>query len=284
LTGKSPAGRKVARSSIDDRPALDQLLAQRGVFHHVTGGGRFGALAEVEAFVGERQLVFLTGRGALPSLPEAIAGRRFSGSWWSQPEAHQIYALLETAEADGLLGAPMLTASLVSARHTVIAPSLATSVARLAADPERAERALANCSTLARQLIAAVSSDGSMRMDHPRFTGPAGRKARLELERGLLAFTTSFHTELGRHVAVLQPWAVSPIARSAPAGQLASLEDALAAIVRACLRSAVVAEAREAASWLRVGVEPDRLRSAWESLDLRRLRVAGSEWLALQQS
>jgi hypothetical protein len=270
-------------AGLETAAALEQLLATRSIRHHVAGQSPFDTLGEVERFVGERQIVLLTGRGTLPSLPEAIAGRPLTGSWWSQPEAHHIYALLEAAEAEGLFAGPLLTAPLVSAKHPGVAPTHATCVERLAADPERRRRALEGCSPLARQLMKAVDRDGSVRMDRPDFAGPSGRRARLELERGLLVFATSVHTETGRHVSVLQPWAAAQIARSAR-DPLPGFEDALATLIGACLRSAVVATEREAANWFRLGLEPGRVISILKDQNVRRFRVAGRTWLASPQS
>ncbi len=45
------------------------------------------------AFVRKRGVVLEAGRGAVPSLAEAIAGEPIRGSWWSHPKSHEIFAL-----------------------------------------------------------------------------------------------------------------------------------------------------------------------------------------------
>lgn len=172
---------------------------------------------EVATFVDDRRIALLTGSGAVASLPDAIAGRGLTGSWWSQPEAGLIYQLLEAAEDQGLGGAPLLASPLVTGKQAVIAAPLAAAVARIASDPGRvgrcdARRCDARRSSLATALLELVEAEGSVRMDDPRVAGPSGREARLELERSLVARSSSVHTESGRHVSILEPWATSPIA------------------------------------------------------------------------
>ena len=245
------------------------------------------------AFVVDRGVVLAgaggsgSGRSAMPALPEAIAGRALAGSWWSQPETGRIYDLLELAEHDGLAGAPVCEAPLVEAKRAVLAPHLAPLAARLALDPGRLERAEAVRSPAAGRLLEAVSSLGSLRMDDPRAMGAGGsaaalRKARLELERALVVTTSTFHTDAGRHVALLEPFGRSAIAELTGRGDPATggYDDVLAAFTAALLGSAVVARVAEMAKWCTF--EPDRGRRALavEGSGGRPVATDAGKWLA----
>ena len=43
------------------------------------------------AFIREHGIVPESSRGSAPSLVEAIAGERVSGSWWSHPRSREIF-------------------------------------------------------------------------------------------------------------------------------------------------------------------------------------------------
>lgn len=267
----------------EDGGELESLLARRAARHRL-GGPRIGSLDELASFVDERRLVLWTGRGEVASLPEAIAGRALSGSWWSQPEAVEIYALLEQAEDDGLFGHEALTAPLVAAKSCAVAPVLATAVSVVAHDEGRLERCAERRSPAAAALLARVVAEGALRMDDPRLAGASGRRARLELEHALVARSRSVHTDAGRHTAVLETFDAGPFpARSkAPPGDYAA---ALGDLAAAALHSAVVAPERAAARWL--AFEPDggrraaALAGALEAHGGRRLAVGRTTWVSL---
>src|SRR5579859_2091352 len=52
-------------------------------------------VGEALAFVLERGVVLVSGKGPVPRLVEAIAGEPIKGSWWAHPKSHQIFAVLE---------------------------------------------------------------------------------------------------------------------------------------------------------------------------------------------
>lgn len=71
---------------------------------------------EVLKFVREKGAVMQSARGPLPTLTEAIAGERISGSWWGHPQGHRIFALLEELHASG----EVVACRLVRGKITVI--------------------------------------------------------------------------------------------------------------------------------------------------------------------
>ena len=51
--------------------------------------------AEAMAFVREKGVVLVSGKGAVPRLTEMIVGEPIKGSWWAHPKSHQIFAILQ---------------------------------------------------------------------------------------------------------------------------------------------------------------------------------------------
>jgi hypothetical protein len=50
---------------------------------------------EALAFVRERGVVLVSGKGPVPRLTEAIANEPIRGSWWAHPKSHHIFAILQ---------------------------------------------------------------------------------------------------------------------------------------------------------------------------------------------
>jgi hypothetical protein len=50
---------------------------------------------EAMEFIGEKGVVLVSGKGAVPRLTEAIVGEPIKGSWWAHPKSHQIFATLQ---------------------------------------------------------------------------------------------------------------------------------------------------------------------------------------------
>jgi hypothetical protein len=265
--------------SEDGETRLEALLRERALRHRLEGAAPLRSLSDIEQFLAERRIAFVSGRGSLPSLAEAIAGLPLHGSWWSDPSGERIYDLLSAAEAEGLLGAPFLSALLVSGKQTVIAPPLAGAVDRLARARERTRRATGGLSAKAAELLRIVRETGGVRMDAPRFSGPQGRRARIELERALLVTSCSVHTERGRHVALVQPWASSPLARQAAAAPDAHDREPLLTLVDALLHSSVVVAAEETKGWLPAGVQREELEAALERAEAERFSARGRTWI-----
>src|SRR2546422_875389 len=51
--------------------------------------------AEEIAFARQHGVVLASAKGAVPRLPEAIAGEPIKGSWWAHPNSHHIFAILQ---------------------------------------------------------------------------------------------------------------------------------------------------------------------------------------------
>ena len=47
-------------------------------------------------FIRECGAVLESAKGSRPSFAEAVAGEAVSGSWWSHPRSHEIFALTRT--------------------------------------------------------------------------------------------------------------------------------------------------------------------------------------------
>jgi hypothetical protein len=227
------------------------------------------------AFIHERRFVLATGRGSLPTLAEAITGRALAGSWMADREVFRIHAMLKAVtKARSVVAVP-----LALGKETLLDRSLAPAVVRLAADPARRQLAISRLPLAPRRLLAQVEAEGEVRMDRVSVPTVQGRKARLRLERELLVVSTDLHTERGYHTAVVIPWAASTVARrfARPARRVSS-DEAQDLLIRAAIRSAVLAPEREARRWFVFGADRfDRLIARGE---LQRLVSGRMTWLA----
>lgn len=225
--------------------------SERDRIHRLAPSRPLRDAADAVAFVRERRLVTETGHAGVPVLAHAIAGRELVGSWMAAPEVHRIYDLLtELAEQD-LCFAPLL-----DGKVTVFDPSLGPAVQRIATDPPRRARLVAQLPPPAARLLQRVESEGDVRMDQAGLSTKEGRAARLRLERHLLVVSTAIHTERGSHVAVLRPWSESRLARRYhPSDGLPDLETSMDLLVEAAVRAAVVVPEREARKWFDFAAE-----------------------------
>jgi len=198
---------------------------------------------QLARFVADRKVALWTGKSAVPSLAEAIAGRRLTGSWMANPEVNLIYRLMGKLEGD------VLSAPLILGKGTVMTEDVGHALHCLAVDDDRRAAARRQLSPLAAELLDAVGREGEVRMDTFDVPSAAGRKARHELEHAFLVASHEFHTERGAHASILTPWPASPLAtRVAAAGPIA-LSDAEDRLVLAAMHAAVLAPAREARRW-----------------------------------
>ena len=159
------------------------------------------------------RVLTLTPAGGPRSLVGEIAGE-VRGSWWGHPQGSLIYSIATALEESP----EVLGAKLVRGKVTFVHSALWPKLLRVVLDPEwrrGAERALP---TAARQLLAEVEREGTLRLQ--------GRApARLELEKRGLVLATSEHTASGRHEVVLRSWsdwapaALRKKARALDAGQ-----------------------------------------------------------------
>lgn len=253
--------------------SLEKLQSRRLRLHRLVPSRPLRDARRAAAFIRERGMVMTTGRSSLPALSEAIAGRSIAGSWMASPEVYLIHRVLGGVRRYDVIAAP-----LVLGKETLFVPALGPAVERIAGDPERGERARRALPPLARRLLEAVEADGWLRMDRWGVPVARARPARLLLERQLLAVGTDVHTEGGYHTSVLKPWGAGGIAsRFAGAAAALSLEDAREALLRAAVRSAVVAPEREVRRWFvfgEDGLEPLVARGL-----LRRLSDRRQNWI-----
>ena len=157
-------------------------------------------LARVEREL-ERIGLLLRHDRALPSFTASATGALFGGSWWSHPQAHEIYRLLRHFHRRG--GA--LSAKLVNGKITYIHKRLWPSL--LNAVRSRAAWQWDGLSPEARALLRAVQSHGSIRADRVRTIPTPARGALIrDLEKRLLVHSTDVHTETGAHQRLLRTW------------------------------------------------------------------------------
>jgi hypothetical protein len=217
-----------------------------------------------------------TGRSSLPVLTEAITARSISGSWMADPEVHRIYGLMGKLHRMGFVHAP-----LIMAKEAILDPSLGPAVERIAADPERIDKAKVGLTALARRLLEEVEERGRLRMD--AWTTPAtkARPARLLLQKELLVWSSDMHTERGYHTSVVVPWGASDFSKQfAKSATGLSFEHAADSLILATLRSAVVAPERETRRWFVFG--GDRFDALIETGAISRFTEGGKTWLALR--
>ncbi|HKI18048.1 MAG TPA: hypothetical protein VKA15_09205 [Isosphaeraceae bacterium] len=224
---------------------IEDLSTERDYLHRFTPPRPLRDAAQAAEYIRERSVVMLSGKSALPSLPESIAGRKLAGSWMADPEAKRIYELLQS-----VCGMEFVEVRLVEGKLTLIDESLGSAVQRLAVDPSRRARALASLSKVSSKLLEQIESEGALMMDETGLSTKEAREARLELERHFLAVSRSIHTSRGHHVSKLLPWGQSTIAArfELPSRQL-DLSEALNQIFTACIHSAVLALEKEAHRW-----------------------------------
>jgi hypothetical protein len=228
------------------------------------------SLAQLEAWIDGREVALVSGKSAIPSAAEAIAGRPIDGSWWGDPHGSLIFRLLSELEDH----APQyLDVVLAEGKRTLVSPRLAPVVGAVAGDPDRRRRVTQTLKAPARQLLGVLQSARVVRSDEPEHAAKMARAARVALEAGLLARSTSVHTTAGHHASLLESYGdESPEPSSA----------GLQALTAAALGAAIVADKREVERWFRF-VEPDReLRAAAVAqLGASEIPAGGRVWLTL---
>lgn len=172
---------------------------------------RVSAAALLAAALDEHGLLLLQDK-ELPSAVGIITGERLAGSWWSHPQAHEIFRRLEELEAAGDVVATKLIGGKVTFVHRRLWPALA------AVGRAREEWQTRGLSAAARRLLARVDEEKSVHT-----SGPAAK----ELQERLLVDAHEEHTASGKHVTVLKSW---PPARISAAEARRQLEEAAAAI------------------------------------------------------
>ena len=140
------------------------------------------------------RVLTLTPAGGPRSLVGEIAGP-VRGSWWAHPHGGLIYSIASSLEDSP----EVLGAKLVRGKVTFVHSALWPQLLRVVLDPEWRRGAEKALPTAARQLLAEVEREGTLRLQ--------GRApARLDLEKRGLVLATSEHTPSGRHAVVLRSW------------------------------------------------------------------------------
>jgi hypothetical protein len=230
---------------------LQSAHTERSRLHRLSPSRPLRDAADAAAFVRDRRVVTETGHAGVPVLAHAIAGRELVGSWMASPEVYRIYDLLqELTEHD------LCFLALLDGKVTIIDPSLAPAVQRIATDPGRRARLIAQLPPAAAKLLRRVEHEGDVQMDHTGMSTKEGRAARLRLERHLLVVSQGIHTERGSHTTALRPWSESQIARRCQVTDgLPDLETSMDLLVEAALRAAVILTEREARKWFDFAAE-----------------------------
>jgi hypothetical protein len=152
----------------------------------------------------ERRGALLVSDAVLPSVAGALARAPLVGSWWAHPQAHEIFMVAKRLGEEP----DVLTVRLFNGKFTFLHRRhwrAFVAVARA-----RQSWQMEGLSPLAKKLLRQVEISGTLRNDalaseeglNEAKLGGATR----ELERRLLVYTESLHTERGAHTKRLQSW------------------------------------------------------------------------------
>jgi hypothetical protein len=142
--------------------------------------------------------LLLQADGARPSVVRVVVGGPVSGSWWSHPRAHDIYAVCQFLEHH----ADATTAKLVLGKVTYVRRALWPALVSLC--DSRASWQMDGLSRAAQSLLREVTESGDLRTDQCARAKVGGVAA--ELERRLLVHAEGLHTERGAHAKRLESW------------------------------------------------------------------------------
>lgn len=150
----------------------------------------------------ERRGLLLVTDPVLPSVTSLVAGEPVRGSWWSHPKAHEIYAVLQSLDAEQSL----MLVKLISQKETFVHESLWPELFIIATARESWQMKGLSAGALA--LLAKVEKLGSLRLDEVGrgFDRKALGRAARELEERLLVHGSQVHGETGSHQKLLSSW------------------------------------------------------------------------------
>jgi hypothetical protein len=150
----------------------------------------------------EKRGILLVTDPVLPSVTGIVTGEPVSGSWWSHPRAHEIFAVTTSLEEDPAV----LLVKLVSRKETFVHRSLWPQLFAIATS--KADWQTSGLSARARALLEKVESYGAIRLDElgRGFDRKALGRAARELEERLLVHGDQMHTEKGAHAKLLSSW------------------------------------------------------------------------------
>ena len=167
------------------------------------GPGRSTAARTVRREL-ERLGLLLASDARIPSVTSLVAGGPIRGSWWGHPAGHAIYQVLGELED----GNEVLMVKLIAGKITLVHRRLWPEVFGVGLGREPWQ--LRGLSPTASLLLKRLDSVHAFRADElpEAFPPPAhdARAAMRELERRLLAVTTSVHTASGAHSLRLEGW------------------------------------------------------------------------------
>lgn len=81
--------------------------------------------AEVMAVLVEEGMLLESARGPLPNVAQLVAGEPITGSWWSHPKSHAIFAVINTLADDPDVVRLRLVRKKVTLVHSHLWPALA---------------------------------------------------------------------------------------------------------------------------------------------------------------
>ncbi len=140
----------------------------------------------------------------LPSLASIVAGEPVRGSWWGHAQGHAIYHVAE----DLYEHADVIAVKLIAGKITYIHRRLWAALLSIGMAQEAWQ--LNNLSDTARTLLERVTKEHVLRTDHLRniegFKTKSLSEAIRTLEKRLLVYTESIHTETGAHAKILETW------------------------------------------------------------------------------
>ena len=149
----------------------------------------------------ERDGFLLLSDSKLPNVSRMIAGENLRGSWWSNDNAHTIFAVGELLEDHQ----DVLIMKLISGKVTFVHRELWNRIYSIGV--AREDWQLKKMSVNAKQLLAALDDEGTIQTNGlgKAFGSKPGEIAR-ELESRLLVHAEQIHTESGKHAKVLETW------------------------------------------------------------------------------
>jgi hypothetical protein len=150
---------------------------------------------DVVAAVADLGLLFLSDPRRRNAI-EVLTGQFPRGSWWSHPQANDIYDILTTVEQHPDVLLTKLLSGKVTMVHRTLWPALLTVVG--AREPWQTED------------LPAVAAEWLAAHDEAEAAGaalpPASRTVTKEIEARLLAHGESVHTASGKHETQLESW------------------------------------------------------------------------------
>ena len=133
----------------------------------------------------------------LPSLVSVVAGAPVRGSWWSHPKGKAIFAAATELEDHKDVALVKLVSGKYTFVHRPLWPAL------LAVVTARAPWQMYGLAPTALRLLARVDDEGVLPAEAVRRVREPARI----LERRLLVYASSVHTESGAHEKELESWA-----------------------------------------------------------------------------